>query len=175
MTLEMIDSVNAVLAVQEAAWLPSRHDGHWIPTAQRDPSGHGVTFFGENDQWMFLRSDHPNMCDTCAGYHLTQYFGGELRSEFPNLIVVDENSVYPQVHPNCFCLLTRVFPVKDVELPPIPDKLRDEGVTDADVKSVIELPEDYYDDELPWELIALGVIFKPKPKLKKLETEKESP
>ena len=70
-----------------------------------------ITFFGSEDQWTFIRSDHPNMCPECDSYHLNTYFGNSIRSEFPWLQIRDENTIYPSVHPNCYCTLVRVFPV----------------------------------------------------------------
>ena len=71
-----------------------------------------VTFFGSNDQWIFLQSDHPNMCKVCQGLDQDQYFGNEIRGLFPYLQIVGENTINPSVHPSCSCILSRVFTVE---------------------------------------------------------------
>ena len=71
-----------------------------------------VTFFSANDEWLFLQSDHPNMCPECSSYDQDTYFGNSVRGMFPYLMIIDENSMNPSVHPSCGCILTRLHTVE---------------------------------------------------------------
>lgn len=95
--MSLLEIVGAVAAVQTVIESKSR-----IPDGLR-----GLTFYSETDEWMFLGSDHPNMCSDCTSYDGDIYFGTELRSTFPYHTIIDENNIAAQVHPNCTCLLVR--------------------------------------------------------------------
>ncbi len=97
MSVNLLEIVEAVVAVQLLGEARSR-----IPDDLR-----GLTFYGEDDEWMFLGSGHPNMCGDCAGYEGDIYSGVELRSAFPYHTILDENTIAASVHPNCSCLLMR--------------------------------------------------------------------
>ena len=89
----------AVVAVQMVSEATKR-----IP-----PGLHDLTFYSENDEWIFLRSDHPNMCSDCTSYNGDIYPGAELRSAFPYHTILDANTIAASVHPNCSCLLIRAI------------------------------------------------------------------
>jgi hypothetical protein len=95
--LSLLEIVEAVVAVQIVEGAKRR-----IPDGLR-----GLTFYGEDDEWLFLQSDHPNMCGDCASYNGDVYSGSELRSTFPYHTILDENTIAASVHPNCSCLLLR--------------------------------------------------------------------
>jgi hypothetical protein len=68
----------------------------------------GFTFFGVDDRWLYLKSGNPNLCENCLGYDGEVFYGDSLRVEFPYLRIIDENTINPNVHPHCECLLIRV-------------------------------------------------------------------
>jgi len=72
----------------------------------------GITFYSANDEWQFIQSDSPHMCDECRSYSNNIYFGSSIRGEFPYHLIQDENTLTALVHPNCLCTLVRVFPVE---------------------------------------------------------------
>lgn len=71
----------------------------------------GPTYYGSTDEWYYEESQHPNMCEDCHSYNMQTINGSQLRAEFPYHEVIDENFIYPKVHPHCFCGLVRLFPV----------------------------------------------------------------
>jgi hypothetical protein len=95
--LSLLGIVEAVAAVQMVGEAKRR-----IPVGLR-----GLTFYSEDDEWVFLSSGHPNMCVDCADYEGDIYSGTELRSAFPYHTIIDENTIAASVHPNCSCLLMR--------------------------------------------------------------------
>lgn len=83
-----------------------------VEAAKRIPDLYkGITYYGADDLWYYEESEHPNMCDDCAGYAGTTYPGSSLRSTFPYHEILDENHIAAKVHPHCGCSLVRVFPV----------------------------------------------------------------
>jgi len=93
----MISAVEAILAVQEKTWIPTDLD---------TPK----TFFSENDWWQYGKSYGANMCHQCDFFGDVHFFSGtDIRLSFPYLEIVDEDTIYPWVHPNCNCILTRVL------------------------------------------------------------------
>lgn len=77
----------------------------------------GPTYYSENDVWLYEQSEHPNMCEECAGYNLETFTGTQLRSEFKWHEIIDINFIYPKVHPHCFCGLVRLYPVEEATTP----------------------------------------------------------
>ncbi len=85
----------------------------------------GTTFFSQNDWWNYIKSFDPNMCHQCDFFGDMPFFSGDdLRLTFPNLLIVDENTIHPMVHPHCKCELQRVF--RDLE--PSLDLITDLGI-----------------------------------------------
>lgn len=103
MSQQLIDVVQAVNAARQAAAY-SR-----IPKNLR-----GSSFFSEYDLWDYQELGDPeDECEYCKEHGDHTYSGSELRSLFPDLIVVTEDAIYPNVHmtlwgkQTCKCLLTR--------------------------------------------------------------------
>jgi hypothetical protein len=68
----------------------------------------GFTFLGSNDRWLYIKSGNPKLCENCLGYDVEVFYGDSLRSEFPYLRIIDKNTINPNVHAHCECLLIRV-------------------------------------------------------------------
>lgn len=102
----MIRAVEAVLAVKAR----QRIETPQIPN---------VTYFSENDVWLFNARSDTKVCPTCRAAETIEHFrGNNLRINFPNLVILDENTIGgPEpdggglVHPNCRCFLNRVIGV----------------------------------------------------------------
>ena len=75
----------------------------WIPSDLKGLS----TFFSEYDVWDYGITN-VNTCKVCEGNMVGVYQGHELRSLFPYLVVMDEDTIAPHVHPNCACVLNRL-------------------------------------------------------------------
>lgn len=81
--------------------------------SQRKPIIYGdVTFFGANDEWYYTAYNIGNTCDVCGDMDGETFYGYDLRSRFPYLVIIDENTIYAKVHPNCACILSRLAPVE---------------------------------------------------------------
>jgi hypothetical protein len=94
--MQALEAVQVVLAVEKAR--------------QRIPEGSHKTFFGLNDWWQYDKSDSPHMCHQCDFYGDIKFFNGtDIRTTFPELEIIDDDTINPNVHPNCMCLLTRVL------------------------------------------------------------------
>jgi hypothetical protein len=93
----LIEIVGAVVAVQSVFEATSR-----IPSGLR-----GLTFYGVDDEWLFLESGHKNMCDDCGSFNLQIFSGRELRRRFPYHRILDANTIAAMVHLHCGCLLVR--------------------------------------------------------------------
>ena len=99
--------INAVLAVQAVEKAKKR-----VP-----PSRPGVTYFSENDVWLFNARSDTKVCMLCRIAEEIEHFrGNELRMNFPFLVILDENTIGgPEpdggglVHPNCRCYLSRLI------------------------------------------------------------------
>ena len=96
--------VQAVNAVQQTAAL-SR-----IPETLK-----AFSFFGNYDLWEYYELGDPDSeCEHCKQYSSKTFVGSELRAEFPDLIIEDQDTIYPNVHmtlwgvDTCKCLLIRV-------------------------------------------------------------------
>lgn len=74
-----------------------------------------VTYFSENDVWLFNARSDTKVCEMCRlAEEIGEFRGNNLRMNFPNLVILDENTIGgPEpdgkglVHPNCRCFLTR--------------------------------------------------------------------
>ena len=95
------EAVEIVMAVQEAQ---KRIDRTQYPLS--------TTFFSKLDHWLY-NAVSTGACDTCLFFERMQpadgYPGDWLRMNFPYLEIVDVDTIYPNVHPNCRCTLSRVI------------------------------------------------------------------
>lgn len=75
---------------------------------KRVPPDSKRTFFSKYDLWIYNAVLDNKLCDLCLSYEKTpRYFGNELITKFPYLVIVDENTINANVHPHCRCTLTR--------------------------------------------------------------------
>lgn len=86
-----------------------------------EPQRRDITYFSENDVWILdtyaTRSTGGEICPTCrAAERIGQFRGNNLRMNFPNLVILDENTIGgPEpdggglVHPHCRCFLVRLI------------------------------------------------------------------
>ena len=72
------------------------------------------TFFSNYDYWTYIAEGPIDTnCDKCAELDAQDFVGSQLRSMFPDLIVLDEDTIYPNVHmtlwgkATCKCILRR--------------------------------------------------------------------
>lgn len=79
------------------------------------PQRPGVTYFSVYDVWLFQAVMDTKVCTLCRHYEIANEWNGNvLRSEFPYLTILDENTIGGPgpdgdglVHPNCRCRLVR--------------------------------------------------------------------
>lgn len=87
-----------------------------VAEASRKPAIYGnLTFYGANDQWYFTAYNTGNTCNTCGDLDGETFYGNELRRLFKYHVIIDENTIYAKVHPNCACILSRVFNVEKLK------------------------------------------------------------
>lgn len=66
------------------------------------------TMFGPNVFWQF-ETHKPNSCERCLYYEGKGTFPGDtLNTLFPDLTIIDEDTIKVNLHPNCDCMLQRV-------------------------------------------------------------------
>lgn len=102
MQLEAYEAVSAVEAVYKAK--------------QRVPEElYGFSFFGAYDIWEYYELGDPDSeCVYCKEYGAKVFSGNQLRSIFPDLIIEDEDTIFPNVHKSlwgadtCKCKLIRL-------------------------------------------------------------------
>ena len=83
---------------------------------RKAPGFEPITFFGHNDWWVYHAVADTKLCDKCAQFYREYMFSGlNLRATFPYLIIVDENTIVANVHPNCRCYLTRLYEIEEPE------------------------------------------------------------
>ena len=73
------------------------------------------SFFGAYDFWTYIAEGPIDTnCDKCTELDAQDFTGSQLRSMFPDLIVLDDDTIYPNVHQTlwgkdtCKCILRRV-------------------------------------------------------------------
>jgi hypothetical protein len=77
--------------------------------------GQGITWFGHYDVWMYI-AEGPieTNCPKCMELDAQDFMGSHLRQMFPHLVILDEDTIYPNVHmtlwnrDTCKCILRRV-------------------------------------------------------------------
>jgi hypothetical protein len=73
-----------------------------------------ITYFSIKDEWAFTAVMDNHVCSKCLAFENTILTGDLLRSRFPNLEIVDLETIYPHVHPNCRCHLDRALYFGDI-------------------------------------------------------------
>jgi hypothetical protein len=101
--MQMQTLIQAVRQIQSG-------DKRWIPEELQ-----GKSFFSNYDYWEYFELGDPDSeCEYCKEYASKTFTGAQLRREFPDLIIEDEDDIYPNVHmtlwgkETCKCLLIRV-------------------------------------------------------------------
>jgi len=103
----------------------------------------GVTWFSERDRWMYLESEHQNMCDHCHEYDQDVFKGDKFLQEFPWCVVIDDNYISPKVHPNCHCGAVRLFSLEEDASEYI-EVIRDVPEDEPLILNEVGRPEDGY-------------------------------
>jgi len=68
----------------------------------------GLSFFGHWDVWLYHAVMDDRTCELCQHYAEREPISGDhLRTAFPYLEIMDENTILVNVHPNCRCWLER--------------------------------------------------------------------
>jgi hypothetical protein len=69
----------------------------------------GIPFFGKSDAWAYVAVMDDALCDECENFQEIGIFDGNaLRSIFPYMLILDEDTIAVSVHPNCRCFLFRL-------------------------------------------------------------------
>ena len=112
----MIEIVQAVQLVEKT----------WVP----DDLKRLYTFFSASDLWHYVGVSDDKLCDYCGINDGMDLAGDVLRGKFPDLEIVDANTIYPHVHrhlvrqgifgvwskDSCRCVLIRVHePINEAE------------------------------------------------------------
>lgn len=72
------------------------------------PSWKNIVFFGKHTLWHYHEKSDDRLCPECRFYATKPaYFGDAIRAFFPYLMIMDENTIRVNVHPNCRCILKR--------------------------------------------------------------------
>ena len=67
------------------------------------------SFFSKMDVWQFIAIIDDRTCDVCLPLDTRFFTGDELRSNFTYLDILDEVVILAKVHPNCRCVLNRIY------------------------------------------------------------------
>ena len=78
-------------------------DKSWIPEELSDWS-----FFSAYDLWHYMGVSDEKLCELCEVNDGMDMTGDVLRGKFPYLEIIDKNTIYPNTHPNCRCVLVRI-------------------------------------------------------------------
>ncbi|MDH5786990.1 MAG: hypothetical protein OEZ40_01680 [Candidatus Bathyarchaeota archaeon] len=97
----MLRAVQAVQIVKDKKWIPE------------ELSEEG--FFSEFDVWHYISISDGRRCEYCEKLDGHDYYGDELRSFFPDLVIRSANVIDVNLHlvlwgkPTCRCKLVRTF------------------------------------------------------------------
>lgn len=78
-------------------------DKKWIPEHLKE-----LSYFSQYDLWHYMAVSDERRCELCDVNDGVDMAGDVLRGKFEYLEIIDENMIYPNVHPNCRCMLIRV-------------------------------------------------------------------
>jgi hypothetical protein len=115
--MNMLQAVKAVQVFQ---------DKHWIPEDLHD-----VTYFSRSDVWHYISISDERRCQFCEEFDGFDYFGDQLRTFFPDLVIRSPNVIDVHIHmtlwhkPTCRCKLVRVVLPKET-LEKIPEIVKKE-------------------------------------------------
>jgi hypothetical protein len=101
MSREILEVARAIEAVEARQRIPAD-----TPKA--------ITFFSQNDEWIYTAVTDNHVCLRCLQYENKTLKGDELRNIFPELEILDLETIHPHVHPNCRCHLDRTLYFGDV-------------------------------------------------------------
>jgi hypothetical protein len=100
----MLRAIQAVQVFQDKKWIPKE-----LST---------LSYFSVNDLWHYFAVSDERLCEYCDVNDGLDISGDILRGKFPDLEIIDENTIYPHVHvtlgwktqanDNCRCMLIRV-------------------------------------------------------------------
>lgn len=115
----------------------------------------GKSFFGHYDVWMYVAEGPVETnCDKCREFDAQDFMGSHLRQMFPDLIVMDEDTIYPNVHQTLWgtdtCCQKGTLVTTDKGIVPIEQiKLGDMVLTlKGRFKPVTQLHINYYQGKL---------------------------
>ena len=80
----------------------------------KELQGKGLSWFSMFDVWTYI-AEGPidENCPKCMELDAQDFQGSYLRAMFPDLVILDEDTIYPNVHmtlwgkPTCKCILRR--------------------------------------------------------------------
>jgi hypothetical protein len=79
------------------------------------------TFFGHYDVWTYIAEGPIDTnCPKCMELDAQDFMGAHLRQMFPDLMIMDEDTIYPNVHmtlwgkDTCKCILRRASEPLDI-------------------------------------------------------------
>ena len=68
-----------------------------------------IPFFGREDTWAYVAVLDDALCDECENFQeIGVFYGDSLRSVFPYMLIINEDTIAVSVHPNCRCFLFRL-------------------------------------------------------------------
>jgi hypothetical protein len=99
--MSLLKAVQAVQAYQDKTWIPPEFT-EW-------------GYFSPRDVWHYISISDTRRCWNCEQFDGMDFFGDELRSMFPDLVITGEHMISANVHltlwnqPTCRCRLIRTF------------------------------------------------------------------
>jgi hypothetical protein len=87
---------------------------------QRIPPEHkGTSFFSAFDLWQYIAITDDRTCKYCMDYDRNILFGTDLRLNFPDLEIINDDQILPRLHmtlwgaDTCRCTILRVTDLSD--------------------------------------------------------------
>jgi len=99
--MNMLEAVMAVQVFTDKRWIPEELEGSH--------------FFGVSDVWHYISISDDRRCQYCEEFDGFNYFGDQLRTFFPDLVIRSPNIIDAHIHKTlwnkdtCRCKLVRVF------------------------------------------------------------------
>jgi hypothetical protein len=73
----------------------------------------GTSFFSKLDLYQYIAITDDRTCKKCMTYDKMVLPGDYIRAYYPDLVIIGQDQILPQVHPNCRCTLLRVTDLAD--------------------------------------------------------------